>query len=377
MNIRPRNATGVKFTQQNANGANWRQQVFDHYRQHILDTLSANDDGYGYWLNEMQGRHANIYQLAGGEKGNWQNVAYQNNLVGQYQHDYKGDQRFGTYNPGQNYTVDFNNLGIVKAQEQNRYDTSGPRRISGDYGDKGFKVDNLYSAITDDRRLLGRLGDWDDASLNEWNTQLKNKGWEMYLDKDNYYKLRRLPSQESPNNPPSETLQQQQTPQQQKTDTGTEVGGNGGGDKKETPQQGNDLLERLRGIIPGLLSTGRLAGNLINNARVYDEALKGIRPTLIQPYYTHRQVVGDEATKQAYYRRAAAGQTAASRPFTSDADRQMAYMQEARRVGDELRAQGDLADKSEIILKEVHKHLNEQDGKLNAILERLNRYDNR
>jgi hypothetical protein len=40
---------------------------------------------------------------------------------------------------------------------------------------------------------LGRLGDWDDTSLNEWNAQLKNKGWEMYLDKDNYYKLRRLP----------------------------------------------------------------------------------------------------------------------------------------------------------------------------------------
>jgi hypothetical protein len=39
----------------------------------------------------MQGRHANIYQLAGGENGNWQNIAYRNNLVGQYQHDYKGD----------------------------------------------------------------------------------------------------------------------------------------------------------------------------------------------------------------------------------------------------------------------------------------------
>jgi hypothetical protein len=36
-------------------------------------------------------------------------------------------------------------------------------------------------------------------------------------------------------------------------------------------------------------------------------------------------VVGDEATKQGYYRRAAQGQTAAARPFTSDADRQMAY----------------------------------------------------
>ena len=152
---------------------------------------------------------------------------------------------------------------------------------------------------------------------------------------------------ESPNNPPSETPQKP-NPQPQQTGGSTEVGSGPIGDKKETPQQGNDILGRLRGMIPGLLSTGRLAGNLINNARVYDEALKGIRPTLLQPYYTHRQVVGDEATKQAYYRRAAAGQTKAVQPFTSDADRQMAYMQEARRVGDELRAQGDLADNQEI-----------------------------
>ena len=154
--------------------------------------------------------------------------------------------------------------------------------------------------------------------------------------------------QESPNNPPSETPQKPNPQPQQQTGGSTEVGSGPTGDKKETPQQGNDLLGRLRGMIPGLISTGRLAGNLINSARVYDEALKGIKPTLIQPYYTHRQVVGDEATKQAYYRRAAAGQTRAAQPFTSDADRQMAYMQEARRVGDELRAQGDLADNQEI-----------------------------
>jgi len=30
----------------------------------------------------MQSRHANLYNLAGGEKGNWQDVAYKNNLVG-------------------------------------------------------------------------------------------------------------------------------------------------------------------------------------------------------------------------------------------------------------------------------------------------------
>ena len=100
--------------------------------------------------------------------------------------------------------------------------------------------------------------------------------------------------------------------------------------------------------VAGLIDGVRLAGNLINNQRVYDIINKSIRPALQSTYRTHRQIVGDEATKQAYYRRAAQGQTRAARPFTSDADRQMAYQFEAKRIGDELRAQGDLADNQEI-----------------------------
>ena len=108
------------------------------------------------------------------------------------------------------------------------------------------------------------------------------------------------------------------------------------------------LGQGLKSIAPGILGAGRLALTLWNNNRIYNEALAGVRPDLKQTYYTHRQVVGDEATKQAYYRRAAEGQTKAARPFTSDADKQMAYQFEAKRVGDELRAQGDLADNQEI-----------------------------
>ena len=116
----------------------------------------------------------------------------------------------------------------------------------------------------------------------------------------------------------------------------------------ERPNYLANLSDRLKERLPGLLATGRLAGSLWNNSRVYGEALKGIKPSLKQTYYTHRQVVGDEATKQGFYRRAAEGQTKAARPFTSDADRQMAYQFEAKRIGDELRAQGDLADNQEI-----------------------------
>lgn len=344
MKIRPK-STGVKFTSGNEKGKNWRQQVFNHYRQHILDTLQeyGDADDYGQWLNDMQSRHAILYKQAQ-DSGDWEKYAYQNNLVGEYQHDYKGDQRFGKYNPNQNYTTDFNQLGISKAQESNRYDISGPRRISGDYGNYDYKVDNLYSAITDDRRLLGRLGDWNENSqeYKDFINELNKRGWTMQLDpSDNYYKLHRLPNFNNDNPTlnnnnsitPNETIQISKIPERTKKGYGFDW---------------NKLSQNLQKSLPGLLGLGRLAGNLINNDRVYDESLKAIRPDLLQTYKTHRQIVGDEATKQAFYRRAAEGQTKASRPFTSDADRQMAYQMEAKRIGDELREKGDLADNAEI-----------------------------
>ena len=99
---------------------------------------------------------------------------------------------------------------------------------------------------------------------------------------------------------------------------------------------------------PNIIALGRLAGNLINNERVFDEQIQGISPDLKSSYHTHRQIVGDEATKQQFYRRAVQGEQRAAKPFTSDADKQIAYQMEAKRIGDELRAQGDLADNQEI-----------------------------
>lgn len=93
-----------------------------------------------------------------------------------------------------------------------------------------------------------------------------------------------------------------------------------------------------------VLGLGRLFGNLWNNNRVYNETLKGIRPNLQQTYRTHRQVYGDEASKQYMYGQAAQGESQASRAFTSDSVRQMAQQMEAKRIGDDLRTKGNLAD---------------------------------
>ena len=353
MNIRPKNEilfaqTGVKFSQDNLGGANWRQQVFNNYRQHLLDQLAkyGQADDYGYWLNEMQSRHANLYNLAGGEKGNWQNIAYKNDLVGQYQQDYRGGigndnqyKRYGTIKINDKDRYDFNQTGI-KTNQNTRYNIANPpARVSGDFSrdNYNYKIDNLYSAITDDRRLLGRKGDWDENSeeYKQWQKDLNSKGWETYLDtSDNYYKLRRL-------NNPSTT-----TPQEDLNNK--KPGGINPTETKDKESLLSKLGAGLKNVAPDLLDALRLAGNMHNNERVYNESLKTIIPNLQQSYHTYRQVVGDEATKQGFYRRAAQGQTRAARPFTSDADRQVAYMNEAKRIGDELRAQGDLADNQEI-----------------------------
>lgn len=356
MKIRPKNsilyaATGVRFSSANAGGANWRQQVFNNYRQHLLDQLSkygeAND--YGDWLNEMQHRHSQLWNAAN-QSGNWEDIAYENEDVGRYQQDYRGGkgndgnyQRFGTVqlNPEDKY--DFNQTGI-KTNQATRYNIPDPpKRVSGDFSREGYdyRVDNYYSGITDDRRLLGRKGDWDENSqeYKDWIKQLNDRGWTMELDEsDQYYKLKRLGTPDS----------SQQNPQQNSPENPNNPHSITGNHTERYGFDWNKIGGYLKQYGPDLLAAGRLAGNLWNNERVFKESEKGIRPDLKQTYYTHRQVVGDEATKQGYYRRAAQGQTAAARPFTSDADRQMAYQMEAKRIGDEMRAQGDLADNQEI-----------------------------
>ena len=59
---------------------------------------------------------------------------------------------------------------------------------------------------------------------------------------------------------------------------------------------------------------------------------------------TYRNIVGDEATRNAFYTKAVEGENRAARPITSDADKNVAYRQEAKRIGDQLRIQGDIAD---------------------------------
>ena len=346
MNIRPKiplfqygGNTGIGRTTQD-----WYNQIHKGAQaQHILDMLSkygeAND--YGFWLNDMQHAHSQIRDAAGNPE-NWRKKAYSSDAVKQYQLDYLGNGNSQTSQIHNNDLFNYNTLGIQNAYKNNIFTAPG-KRMSGDNPDKGYNADGLYSSVTDWRYLLGRKGDWGDETSEEfkqWQKELNDRGWETYLDKkedggDDYYKLRRLAAE--PDKPA--------TPQEKEK---TKVNETPVQEYKQPESIWTKLGQGLNKVAPDLLDALRLAGNMYNNDRVYKESMKAIRPNLQQSYHTYRQVVGDEATKQGFYRRAAQGEQKAARPITSDLDKQIAYQNEAKRIGDELRAQGDLADNQRI-----------------------------
>ena len=62
-----------------------------------------------------------------------------------------------------------NSLGISNAVDNGRYSTNAKKRTSGDNKAKGWAADGLYGGQTDDRRLLGREGDFTDEEITQMN----------------------------------------------------------------------------------------------------------------------------------------------------------------------------------------------------------------
>lgn len=360
MNIRPKKillfqgggVSGVGRTSDD-----WYNNIHVHQMDTILNRLKkfGEADDYMYWLNSMQDAHSSIYEA----NKNRMDRPSKDERVERYQRAYSGDWNYYPYqdynNPINRWQLprgengdndDYNQYGIRKSFENGIFTYPG-KRTSGDNPNSSFQPDGYYSGITDYRRLLGRKGDWDINSqqYKDWQKKLNELGYEMYLDETSdvgagrdYYKLRRLNTQNQVSDP------------KQQNDKEKREGSLAGKEKEDLNKLSfwEKLSTGFKKVAPDLIDALRLAGNMYNNDRVYNESMKAIIPNLQQSYHTYRQVVGDEATKQAYYRRAVQGQTKAAQPFTSDADRQVSYMQEARRAGDELRAQGDLADNQRI-----------------------------
>ena len=228
-----------------------------------------------------------------------------------------------------NYNLTYHSKGAGEGYSTILYDpTSEQYRGTSTHARRPDLYEKDFDKLTDDEK-------WDRIH------KIKLNGKDIYVAKESNGHLRLLPNitteEDIKQNPatvkdPEKEKEGSLTPQE----------------KADPESLWSKLGAGLKNVAPDLLDTLRLAGNMINNQRVYNESMKAIKPNLQQSYHTYRQVVGDEATKQGYYRRAVQGEQKAAQPFTADADRQVAYMNEAKRIGDELRAQGDLADNQRI-----------------------------
>lgn len=317
--------TGVKLGE----NANWYTGVFQPQLTHILEGLDKDKEYYS-WLNDMQDRHNELYTAAGSD---FLNKAYKADTVGTYQDLYKsGYQTEWNGNP-----AGYNSLGIANAQKLGMFDISGRTRTSGDWVGK-WNTDNLYSGITDYRRLLGRKGDYTDEQLASTVASFKEKGYDFVEDANGYYKLipieDHVEETEKPEEPAVETPQDKEdsfiNPISQPT---------------KSPNQFGNFISQLA---PDLIGAGRLFGSLRTNNKVAETVRKSLTPVLKNTYELYSPVTGAFSEMQLRNSQAADVRRQAARPFTSDASLQLAGALDANRQATNLERQGFLADDAEI-----------------------------
>lgn len=303
------------------NNTTWYNNVFTPYQQYIFDQLSqyGNNDTYGNWINGMQDNHEKLYQSAGGANGNFLNVAYNNNAdaVRNYQQAYDADQ----YSKNA-ITHGYNTRGIAQAYNSGRYANVGYAKRNGqDSLNTQWTPDGSYSGQTDDRRILGRKGDFTDQQLLDWNNKLKTIGWEQYLDPTtNYYKLRRLQ--------PSSKVDGADPTTMQKSHVLT------------------DVLSGLKNHIVDFSEAARVGWNNRFNTKQKDYQLEHMHPVLYQPYAFYRKIYGDYGTMSEYNRQGANTQNVANNIASNTADSSLAaatQLQGASQAND-LAIKGKLAD---------------------------------
>lgn len=333
--------TGIKLNQ----NANWYSGVFSPQIDHILSQLDKSPDYYR-WINDMQDRHSEMFKAAG---NNFQNKAYESSVVGDYQNLYKQ----GFNNEWENNPAGYNSLGIQNAYNQGMFNAYGPtKRTSGDWaGESNWKTDNLYSSITDYRRILGREGDYSDEQLQNTIESFKNKGYNFVKDINGYYKLVPIEDQ-------SPSLQEEISE-----------------DSKEVPVQGSEetlekkipesyinpititnkrkdltsLKQAALGFIPEIVGAGRLFDSLRTNNKVSETIRKALNPVLKDTYELYSPITGAFSEMQFRNRQAANIRRVASRPITSDASLALAGNLDANRQASDLEYQGFLADDKEIL----------------------------
>lgn len=309
--------TGVKVNPKTT----WFDAVWSQNVNHILRGLS--DNNYYTWLNSMQDKHGDLHKNAG---TNFQTTPYNDKSVGDYQNLYKT----GYNGEWKDNNVGYNSLGIMHAQNLGRYDLYGnTKRTSGDWNidaNHQYKTDSSYSQITDDRRLLGRKGDFTDKQLASVTEAFKNKGYNFALGKNDYYYL----------SPIEKSEQNQNTPKKDGSVTNPDIG------KKSIFDKGKEYLSKLTSN-PGNLYNAVETGKYLLANKATNDIFKIKAPNyVISPKYTSYQVMDNLAQQNAYHNKAAETVNQTSRPLTSSGQLQTAAQQESMNNANKLYLQGNV-----------------------------------
>lgn len=307
--------TGVKVNPKTT----WFDAVWSQNVNHILRGLS--DNNYYTWLNSMQDKHGDLHKNAG---TNFQTTPYNDKSVGDYQNLYKT----GYNGEWKDNNVGYNSLGIMHAQNLGRYDLYGnTKRTSGDWNidaNHRYKTDSSYSQITDDRRLLGRKGDFTDEQLASVTEAFKNKGYNFALGKNDYYYL----------SPIEKSEQNQNTPKKDDSVTNPDIG------KKSIFDKGKEYLAKLTSN-PGNLYNAVETGKYLLANKATNDIFKIKAPNyVISPKHTSYQVMDNLAQQNAYHNKAAETVNQTSRPLTSSGQLQTAAQQESMNNANKLYLQG-------------------------------------
>ena len=307
--------TGVKVNPKTT----WFDAVWSQNVNHILRGLS--DNNYYTWLNSMQDKHGDLHKNAG---TNFQITPYNDKSVGDYQNLYKT----GYNGEWKDNNVGYNSLGIMHAQNLGRYDLYGnTKRTSGDWNidaNHQYKTDSSYSQITDDRRLLGRKGDFTDEQLASVTEAFKNKGYNFALGKNDYYYL----------SPIEKSEQNQNIPKKDGSVTNPDIG------KKSIFDKGKEYLAKLTSN-PGNLYNAVETGKYLLANKATNDIFKIKAPNyVISPKHTSYQVMDNLAQQNAYHNRAAETMNQTSRPLTSSGQLQTAAQQESMNNANKLYLQG-------------------------------------
>lgn len=309
--------TGVKVNPKTT----WFDAVWSQNINHILRGLS--DNKYYIWLNSMQDKHSDLYKNAG---PNFQITPYNDKSVGDYQNLYKT----GYNDEWKDNNIGYNSLGIMHAQNLGRYDLYGnTKRTSGDWNidaNNRYKTDSSYSQITDDRRLLGRKGDFTDEQLASITEAFKSKGYNFTLGKNDYYYL----------SPIEKSEQNQNTPKKDGSVTNPDIG------KKSIFDKGKEYLAKLTNNPGNLYNAVETGKYLLANKATNDIAKIKMPNFVISPKHTSYQVMDNLAQQNAYHSKAAETMNQTSRPLTSSGQLQTAAQQESINNANKLYLQGNV-----------------------------------